>query len=253
MHSSLTRKLNAYGVQAREVKSRAGVARIPAFATTAGAALAMTTSAEAGIIYSGVQDVSVMVGLHSTGSKGIDIKNPGGAASTFKLVNQLQGTTGGGGGFQGRIELLAPGAKPIASFPYSTPRLLNFASGHNIAGERAGSGMIYQKTFHGGPRGHFVQSVTGFVGFYLPGDGYGWIRLEWSRPTADTVKVTAIDWAYNDTPGGGIVAGQMTSVPEPSTLTLAVLAAGSAGVMALRKRRQPAGLVALGRSPRQAS
>jgi hypothetical protein len=48
-----------------------------------------------------------------------------------------------------------------------------------------------------------------------------------------------IDWAYNDVPGGSIYAGQgePAGVPEPSSLALGLLAAGSLGLAALRRAK----------------
>jgi hypothetical protein len=86
---------------------------------------------------------------------------------------------------------------------------------------------------------HFSNNHTGFAGFELPsakGGGYGWIRFEQiTGPDGKVDDLEAIDWAYNNA-GGGINAGQGVSVPEPSALGL--LAMGSAGVLAWRRRRR---------------
>jgi PEP-CTERM motif len=64
--------------------------------------------------------------------------------------------------------------------------------------------------------------------------------LKWTavaNPGFPTV-LTEIDWAYNNTPNQSIEAGATSSAtPEPSSLTLALLAMGAGGVMAVRQRR----------------
>ena len=57
--------------------------------------------------------------------------------------------------------------------------------------------------------------------------------------------MTVIDWAYNDVADALINAGEGAPavVPEPSTMTMALLAAGSVGVLAWRRRRKEAAAV----------
>ncbi len=63
----------------------------------------------------------------------------------------------------------------------------------------------------------------------------------WARIIADPgglegpESATLVDFAYNETPGDPIAAGE---APEPSSLALFGL--GAAGIVALRKRRRPA-------------
>jgi hypothetical protein len=122
--------------------------------------------------------------------------------------------------------------------------LMNFNAGQAIALEHGShSGTVRGKeTVMGrlsGSVGSFAFSKTGFAGFQLPaskGGGLGWMRFEVFDRNGDGFpdELQAIDWAYNNA-GGGINAGQ-TSVPEPSALGL--LALGSAGVLAWRRRRE---------------
>lgn len=82
---------------------------------------------------------------------------------------------------------------------------------------------------------------TGFAGFRFTTSGshqtdYGWVRLDYTEGTNGLANsITAVDWAY-DTSGAPITAGDV-GAPEPSTTALAILAAGAAGVAALRRRR----------------
>jgi hypothetical protein len=66
------------------------------------------------------------------------------------------------------------------------------------------------------------------------------VRLSYTLGTNDLANsITATDWAYDPT-GAPVTAGE-SGTPEPSTTALAILAAGAAGVVALRRRRQAAG------------
>ena len=90
--------------------------------------------------------------------------------------------------------------------------------------------------------GGWSAGQTGFAGFRFTTSGmshqtdYGWVRLDYTEGTNGLANsITAVDWAY-DTSGAPITAGDV-GAPEPSTTALAILAAGAAGVAALRRRR----------------
>lgn len=95
--------------------------------------------------------------------------------------------------------------------------------------------------------GQWSMGEIGFFGFAFNKGGqrhYGWGELKFDPASANSdgygFEVTRA--YYNDTPGASIAAGDTgggSAVPEPSTLALAMLAAG--GVAAYRSRRkQPA-------------
>jgi hypothetical protein len=81
---------------------------------------------------------------------------------------------------------------------------------------------------------------TGFAGVKFTEGGlthFGWIRLKFGEDAKGIPNsITAIDWAYNDVAGAPILAGQTSSIPEPSNKGLALLAAGAAGLLAWRNR-----------------
>ncbi|TWT42679.1 PEP-CTERM sorting domain-containing protein [Botrimarina hoheduenensis] len=84
--------------------------------------------------------------------------------------------------------------------------------------------------------GEFPVGGTGVAGFRFQKEGathYGWIRvrIEANEKGLPAV-VEALEWAYEDEAGKAIRAGL---VPEPAGLAL--LAAGAAGVAALRRRQ----------------
>jgi hypothetical protein len=67
---------------------------------------------------------------------------------------------------------------------------------------------------------------------------YGWIELS----VATNIDATILGWAYQNTPGVGILAGDtgVQSVPEPSTMVMAATALGAFTLVAYRRRRAAA-------------
>jgi hypothetical protein len=98
------------------------------------------------------------------------------------------------------------------------------------------NGVFVEINFNGGPRGLFTLNIPGFGGFKTAGGDLGWIRVEVLDRNQDGYgdAIEAIDWAYNNTPGAPINAGQ---VPEPGSLSLALLATGATGLLAWRRRQ----------------
>ncbi len=84
----------------------------------------------------------------------------------------------------------------------------------------------------------FNLDESGYVGFRFESSGslhYGWARMTLNS-SPDYGSVTIHEWAYNDTSGGSILAGQ--SIPEPGHLGgLAALACGAAGLRRTRRKR----------------
>jgi len=71
---------------------------------------------------------------------------------------------------------------------------------------------------------------------------YGWLQLDSAVSGSAGPLITLNEWAYDDTPGEFIAAGD-TGVPEPSTMDLTGLAAlilGAAGLRRWRAARKPA-------------
>ena len=249
------------------------------YAAAVGSGLALTTAADAGIIYSGPQNLTLSIPfgtrkIYFYGSRGTQtIKSSGGQA---QKIAPLQMNVGGaqagsrinlnlfflhteifpfmtshtyrlvsvsapkGGLLTNRLLMgdghglkrLNSGQKISAGAgPFSAHGVLAIAS--NLR-ERYGSisGTWFTRPFN-------ANNLEGFAGVRFTQGGqthYGWIRLETTIPNGrGPLVLKAIDWAYNDVPDAPINAG---AIPEPSSMALALLAAGSLGVLAWRRRRQ---------------
>jgi hypothetical protein len=205
-----------------------------AYAAVTGAALAMSTNADADIIYSGTQNITV-----SNSTKQFQI----GPTLAAKITNRY-GTILGFLRF-GEAALKQVG--PSVNFFVASGVAKNYATGQPIGGgslSKLGILRSAQNTTGpappSNPRGSFSG---GFVGFEASGDRLGWIHVEVVSEIYGYYpnEVEVIDWAYNQTAGAPINAGQTSDgtspAPEPGMAALGFLASGAAGLLAWRKRR----------------
>lgn len=86
--------------------------------------------------------------------------------------------------------------------------------------------------------GNFAANTTGFAGFILDSEKFGWIRFAMGGPLDGSNSFTVVDWAY-DTTGAGIRAGATTALPSPAGDAFVAFVAGAAGLAGWRRRRQP--------------
>jgi hypothetical protein len=237
------------------------------YAAAAGSALAMASSASANSITYGVLDVTASITPFASGTKLNSVSRPvntqvgsrtqnksfmingaklGIGVGSFRVPNTHSGSANaflhlarnGVNGFvtqSGTLAKVASGAK-------ISHGNVKFLSTDNGIGTRPGLG--FEQGNHGMASGPFKPSQTGFAGFGIHtaggSDFYGWVRLEYMDSPRGPDEVEAIDYAVSDVAGASINAGQevaSSAVPEPSTLPLSLLAAGAAGVLALRRRR----------------
>ncbi|WP_096526740.1 PEP-CTERM sorting domain-containing protein [Candidatus Nitrosoglobus terrae] len=82
--------------------------------------------------------------------------------------------------------------------------------------------------------------TNSFVGFRTANDNLGWLQFKLTpRDSLGSINsLTLVDWAYQSVPGESIRAGDtgtLSSMPEPSSLSL--MALGAVGIAALRRRR----------------
>jgi hypothetical protein len=138
----------------------------------------------------------------------------------------------------------------------------NYAAGQSILGHSThpaarlrtavhrATGFSTKGNFGAGQNAtHRVGSVTGYVGFRSAHGDLGWMKVKVGSPgTKAGVSLQVLSYAYNNVPGGPIKAGQTTAIPEPGTMALVLMAAGAAGLTALRRAKsvpaaEPAGSV----------
>jgi hypothetical protein len=225
----------------RRLRSRTG--NWPVYAAAAGSALAMTTSASASII-SGVYSDT---GPHG----GVSVRpGPGGLSSLATLSHLDPGPilikAGSSSNFAA-LSVLAFGPMNIFVTGASQLSAKNFAAGSRIssaAGSFLQSARIVNASFSGSKYGRFHSGEPGYVGFAIELGGgnvdYGWLKLVFTAdPNTHRPQVLeALAWGIETTANQGIDAGATaTATPEPGTMALGILAAGAAGVVALRRRR----------------
>jgi hypothetical protein len=274
--SELENRLNGHFATLRSVQR--GKSNWPVYAAVTGSALAMATNAAAGsITYSGVLNVSTSpvvsvntnptVSSHTNGFRKVNILNSAGRyfsagvhqqASTANLIRRGSAflRTGTGGGFGGHIAFLLVNSG-------HTNQLQKLSFGNKIstnspiaAGVWEGGSVDFAVESIKGPAvasviasSGFPKSASAFAAFRLSTAGtlgagghhgleYGWIRLSYELGANGLVNdVEIVDYAYAAL-GVQVTAGETSATPEPSTMAMALLAAGAAGVVALRRRRK---------------
>jgi hypothetical protein len=213
------------------------------YATAAGSGLALVTAAEAGIMYSGIQNVTAAPGTNAESAIHINI----GGGNPF-VIDARRGTGAFSTLGDASLRAVAGGGMVMKNV---SSQLLRLASGAKISSHagsfRTRGNLQYKKhsTFSNQQNGTWPQGQQGFAGVEFTQGGqdhFGWIRLSWNGDNSGfPTSLTAIDWAYNDVAGASILAGQETSgaVPEPNSAVLALLGTGCAGVLAWRRRKRP--------------
>ena len=240
---------------------RRSVANWRIYAAVTGSAMAMATDASAGVIYF---DQVVTAGPlanavksdNTMQSQNIALKSVNGGNIGFGLkVGVFQTFSTGGSRFgdafidyassDANVSVLADAAngklKKLAFGAHiSTLRGIEWGKGQVVLGSQTTSANVPHV------RG-WAANATGLAIFRFSTtnhtEDYGWVRLSYTLGTDGLANsITAKDWAYEST-GAPITAGETASsgTPEPSTTALAILAAGAAGVAALRRRRQASG------------
>jgi len=237
------------------------------YAAAAGSALAMASSASASTITYGTLDVIASITPFASGTKLNSVNRPVNTqiGSRFQTKSfTIRGAELKIGVFSFRVPNTKSGSaaailrlakSQVNGFVTKTGTLANLASGAKISQGNVkflstdnhiatGPVLASEHGNHGMLMGNFAPSKTGFagIGIHTAGgsDFFGWVRLEFKDSARGPDEIEAIDYAVNDVAGASINAGQgapASAVPEPSTLPLALLAAGAAGVLALRRRR----------------
>ena len=206
------------------------------YAAAVGSALAMATNAEAdGIVYSGIKNVNAVLN-----SPAGFISAPIGVGAGPFLAVAAFGNAG--------TELVELNVISSAGFFTQSGGLRKLASGAFISSGAGifnfSDGVVAVHNNSDASFGNFSAGNSGFAGVdFKTGTVldqktyYGWVRLVYTG--APPNSITAIDWAWETTPGMAIQAGQtveQSGAPEPGTAALSLLALGAAGVLALRRR-----------------
>jgi len=224
----------------QERPSRSGYADWRIYAAAAGATLAMSTNVQAGTITTGMVGIT----LHQGGS-------PGGTAHhSFSIAGSIfQAQLFNGSGIASAVITDLAGKARFFD-PAGYNRALDFAQSFAI-GSRAGvlgrrdAGLRFRNFSLNTSSGSFGPGdVKGFIGFEDGVGRYGWIQVEVSDTGTPGVpnELQVINWAYDNTPGETIAAGDTgaSATPEPDSLALGLLALGAPGILSWRRRRAEA-------------
>lgn len=216
---------------------------------TVAAVAGQAEHAQAGIIYSGVQDVTL-----TNGSPGIYIN---------MVTNTSSGTPAGAPGWE--INPYVNGGSTGSYFgmylPLGATQLVKSSTtpgGGDVGNLSAGTVIGPGSTWIGQPSqfgfmnnntaGAWVQPTDGYMGIEFKDPSvnggnlvYGWMQIS-KTSTGEPARggptgITFVDWAY-DNSGSAIAAGDTGASPVPEPASLALMAAGAIGILVRRGRVQ---------------
>ncbi len=225
------------------------VKRLASYAIAGTTAACSAEPAEADVFYSTVNKALGSTIIDKVDGHNLIFAPTGGGANwNFSLGHVLIDNTPNGYAFAGNVGLPGLTGQPFAQFAGRQVTVgnskINYvanlalgavvnAGGRAFIGGGLGNGMLASK--FGYANSEFKTAGVGFLGVKFNTDQYGWIRVNMNGP--DNNRFTIVDYAYADK-GESINVGQTTAVPEPSSLSL--LALGSIGILAWRRRRAAA-------------
>jgi hypothetical protein len=211
---------------------------------TAAAALAWSDKAQADIIYFNSANDPFLPTPIAANIYGVYVNVLTGSSQNGTFI----GSQPGGPPFINIYAATGNTINTIYNNPQTTFRMVTTTPGGTALAPLAAGTLI-------GPGSNFAGAGAGITGVNTPTnpgtalfgfeffntntgqEDFGWIRVSGTSPSNKTV----IDFAFENT-GAPIAAGATPgpapgAVPEPSTLSLGLLALGAAGLAALRRRR----------------
>ena len=191
-------------------------------------------TAHAALIYSGVQNVAVpLSGIDGTYLRISDGTVSGTLPANYDTEPWLNPVFGGSWIYN------SPLLRPVIT---GIDQIVNLAAGTVINAGGNFVGDASASTSHVGPAANQFQIGTpGYLGFVFETsvggpDYYGWAQVIINNAGAGSI----VDWAYDNTAGTSIMAGQIAPVPEPAAIAIGLLCLGAGSI---RRRRATAAQV----------
>jgi hypothetical protein len=211
--------------------------KLASYAIAGAAALAAPATAQAGIIF-----VTVDTTVNQPGNLTLDLSGPSNHDLTISALNEnnmyvshasnrVRVETGAGA--QVMTGMFAePTAQALAFGAIIDPLSGTWGNG----GKMADWDTVWHTSFGTWP----VNGSTAYLGFYFQGVGgpqAGWAEIQ-TTANDSTSSFRLVGYAYQEDANVSIMAGELSPaapVPEPSSIAL--IALGGAGLLALRRRR----------------
>jgi hypothetical protein len=213
--------------------------KLAAYCAASVAFLASGQKANAGTIsYSGAEDITITATSGAPTYYTLNLTGAGPLAAYTTNV-EFEATTVLGS-FLGLIDS-AGGPQGVFDSTSNTEAALSSGTLISSASAFDGGGNAFLMGKSGkGANGDWNGVTNQYLGLTFTAGAntyYGWAELTF--PDSSGTAATLEGWAYDYTPGEGILAGDtgQSGTPEPSTLPLALLALGSAGIAVLRSRK----------------
>lgn len=182
-------------------------------------------SANAAIVYSGVQNIPIATTFDGTY---LDVDTA--TTSTSTITGWDVNFFFGGYGIANSVTF-----QPVRASTSNMSAVLNLAAGTLVdATSTFSSGEAGSDSHMGAGLVQFAPGTDGYIGFKFTtnssaGPYYGWMRVDL---TYNTSGALIKDWAYDNT-GIGVNVGSVLAVPEPGRASLILL-----GMIVLNRRRR---------------
>jgi len=241
--TKLDKELELYKNNSK-ASSKLSAAKILTYTAAASSAFVFSAAADAAVIYSGTQNITSdgFVDINGNGNDfSITVSSATGASSYgYANLNPIAGAQFIRTNFSD-VKKLASGSTISAGGNFFDSN----GSFRYVVINSVGT-KFEEGDWAGGASAGAAGATSGFAGFKLNDNGtdiFGWLRFSIENEGPGNpfihegfpVKVTLLDWAYEDT-GASILAGQTVSaVPLPGSLGL--LAMGATGLAAFRRRK----------------